>query len=216
MATRAHMKVLSDIVVCTRCDALYRRPTLANDQIARCVACDAVVWRSTRRSIEAWLALTLASAIMLTLANTFPVIRAGVQNFQNDVTLWAAMTSLAQGAWAPLAAPATVFAIIAPCLQIVLLGWVLAFAWLGKRPPCFRQFMKLLMIIHPWSMIEVAFLGVIVACIKLSSMADVSLGAGAWAMLGSIVLTAATTKRDVRWLWSVTDTRWISHAKRTT
>ena len=206
------MRVLSHIVICTRCDALYRRPTLAAGQVARCVACDAVVWRSARRSIDGWLALTLASAIMFALANTFPVIRAGVQNFQNDVTLWAAMTSLAQGAWTPLAAPAAAVAIVVPCLQIVLLGWVLGFAWLGKQPPCFRPFMKLLMIIQPWSMIEVAFLGVIVACIKLSSMADVSLGAGAWAMLGSIGLTAATTRRDVRWLWNVTDARWISHA----
>ncbi|PMQ03232.1 Paraquat-inducible protein A [Dyella sp. AD56] len=201
------MKALSSVVVCTRCDAVYRRPVLTHGQVARCCVCDAIVWRSVHPSVDKWLALTLATAILFVLANTFPVISIGVQNFQSDVTLWQATTSLAQGIWIPFALPATVVAIIAPFLQMVLLGWILVFALHGKRAPGFRPLMRFLQVVQPWSMAEVAFLGVVIACIKLSSMAQVSLGAGSWTMLGSVCLAALATKRDVRWLWNVTDVK---------
>lgn len=206
------MKALSTIVVCTRCDAVYRYPSLAHGQVARCRLCDAIVWRSARPSIDGWLALTLATAILFVLANTFPVISIGVQNFQSDVTLWTATTSLAQGLWIPLALPATLVAIVVPFLQIALLGWILVFAWHGKRAPGFRPLMKLLLMVRPWSMAEVAFVGVVIACIKLSSIAQVSLGAGSWAMLGAVCLAALATKRDVRWLWNATEAEPDSHS----
>ncbi len=142
---------------------------------------------------------------MFVLANAFPVISVGVGNYHNDVTLWEATTSLVQGPWAPLAAPATVVAIVAPLLQLVLLGWVLLFACRGKRAPGFTRTMKTLAMLRPWSMVEVAMLGVIVAGIKLSDMTHVTMGAGAWCMLALVALAACTTKRDLRWLWGVAD-----------
>lgn len=169
--------------------------------------CGAVIGRSTRPSIDQWLALTLSTGILFVLANTFPVISIGVQNFQSDVTLWQATTSLAQGIWTPLAMPATAVAIVAPFLQMASLAWVLVFAWHGRRAPGFRPLMKLLLVVQPWSMAEVAFLGVVIACIKLSSLAQVTLGAGSWTMLGSVCLAALATKRDVRWLWDATDAK---------
>lgn len=203
--TGAVQTALPAVVVCARCDAVYQRPALAAGEVACCCVCGTVVWRPTRFAVDRWLALTLTSAIMLILANMFPVISIGVENFQNNVTLWEATTSLAKGLWLPLAAPATIVAIIAPSLQIALLGWILTFAWLGKRAPGFRQVMKLLAAVRPWSMIEVAMLSVIVAGIKLSSMAHVSLGAGTWSMLALTCLAAFTTKRDLRSLWHVHD-----------
>jgi paraquat-inducible protein A len=122
------MNALSSIVVCTRCDAVYRCPSLAHGELAGCCVCDVIVKRSMRPSIDQWLALTLSTAILFVLANIFPVISIGVQNFQSDVTLWQATTSLAQGVWTPLAMPATVVAIVAPFLQMALLAWVLVYA----------------------------------------------------------------------------------------
>jgi paraquat-inducible protein A len=196
------MKILPSVVVCARCDAVYRRPVLVKGQTAHCRTCGAVVWRSGRISVDRWLALTLTSAILFALANLFPVIRIGVQNFQNDVTLWGATTTLIKGHWAPMAMPAIVVAIIAPLMHITLLGWVLMFAWFGKRAPGFRQAMKILAVVRPWSMIEVAMFSVIVAGIKLSSMANMSLGEGSWAMLALTCLATLTNRWDLRWLWN--------------
>ena len=199
------MKILSSLIVCSHCDAVYRRPSLALGQVARCCECDSVVCRPTRLNIEGWLALTVTSAITFMIANAFPVISVGLQNFRNDATLWEATTSLVEGAWAPMAFPAMLMAIMAPLVQIVLLGWILAFAWSGQRAPGFQHTMKLLIILRRWNMLDVAFLGVVVAAIKLSSMAEVAIGPGMWAIGVLLCLTAFTANRDLLWLWDATE-----------
>jgi paraquat-inducible protein A len=199
------MKVLSSLIVCPHCDAVYRRPSLALDQVARCSECHSVVCRSNRLNIEGWLALTMTSAITFIIANAFPVISVGLQNFRNDATLWEATTSLVQGGWAPMAVPAMLMAIMAPLAQIVLLGWVLAFAWKGQRAPGFQHTMKLLVMLRRWNMLDVAFLGVMVAAIKLSSMAEVAIGPGMWAIGALLCLTALTANGDLLWLWEATE-----------
>ncbi|BDU22579.1 paraquat-inducible protein A [Dyella sp. GSA-30] len=164
-----------------------------------------MICRSNRLNIEGWLALTVTSAITFIIANAFPVMSVGLQNFRNDATLWEATTSLVQGGWAPMAVPAMLMAIMAPLAQIVLLGWVLAFAWHGQRAPGFQHSMKLLVMLRRWNMLDVAFLGVMVAAIKLSSMAEVAIGPGMWAIGALLCLTALTANGDLLWLWDATE-----------
>jgi paraquat-inducible protein A len=195
----------SSLIVCRRCDAVYRRPDLARDHVGTCTTCGAVIVRSRRLTMEGWTALNLTTAIMFLLANTLPIVSLGVGNLRNDVTLWDATTSLIRGPWAPFAASATVVAIVIPFIQIVLLGWVLAFAWKGQRAPGFRGAMRVLLLARPWSMMDVALLGVIIASIKLSHMAAVSYAPGLWSLMVLVCLTALTANGDVRWLWTATE-----------
>src|ERR1700754_771846 len=193
------------LVICRRCDAVYRLPLLAVDDVCTCTTCGAVIARSPRLTIEGWTALNLTTAVMFLLANLLPIVSLGVGNLRNDVTLWDATTSLIHGPWAPFAASATVFAIVVPFTQIVLLGWVLAFAWQGRRAPGFRGAMRVLVLARPWSMLDVALLGVIIASIKLSHMAAVSFAPGLWSLMVLVCLTALTANGDVRWLWTATE-----------
>jgi len=64
--------------------------------------------------------------------------------------------------------------------------------------------MKALDWLRPWSMLDVALLGVAVAAIKLAGMAEVAIGPGLWAMAALIGVTAMTAKGDPRWLWEAT------------
>jgi paraquat-inducible protein A len=199
------MKILSYLIVCPHCDAVYRRPLLELDQVAQCAECSVVLCRSVRLSIDAWFALTLTSAIAFLLANVFPVISVGLQGFHNEATLWQFTRSLVQGIGAPMAVVAIMVTVGAPFFQIVLLSWILAFARKGRRAPGFTSGMKFLSALRPWSMVEVALLGVLVTAIKLSSMAQVSFGLGLWAMAIMVCLAALTINGNLQWLWQATD-----------
>jgi paraquat-inducible protein A len=199
------MKILSYLIVCPHCDAVYRRPLLELDQVAQCAECSVVLCRSVRLSIDAWFALTLTSAIAFLLANVFPVISVGLQGFHNEATLWQFTRSLVQGIGAPMAVVAIMVTVGAPFFQIVLLSWILAFARKGRRAPGFASGMKCLSALRPWSMVEVALLGVLVTAIKLSSMAQVSFGLGLWAMAIMVCLAALTINGNLQWLWQATD-----------
>lgn len=81
----------------------------------------------------------------------------------------------------------------------------LTFARDGRRVPGFAPAMKVLLMLQPWSMIEVGMLGILVAVIKLSSLVRVAPGAGIWATATLMVLITLIASRDLHQLWDWTE-----------
>lgn len=195
------MKTFPRLIVCEHCDGVFHRTVLARGEMARCDSCEAVLYRADRLSVDQWLALTVTAAIMFVLANVYPVIRISLAGLHNEATLWQSMRALAHGAAAPIAVPAALAAIIVPLIQILLLGWVLAYARCGRRAPGFAVAMKGLNHLRPWSMVEVCLLGALVTIVKLSGYLSVVAGVGIWATAGLTVLLIIIASRDTHWLW---------------
>jgi paraquat-inducible protein A len=195
------MTLYPALIVCEHCDSVYRRHDLDVNEIARCGRCCAVLYRASRLDIDHLLALTLAAAIVFVIANVSPVIRIAVSGMHNEANLLQAISALSQGSalLVGFIAGATLFGV--PLLQIVLLGWVLLFARVGRRAPGFGVAMRVLHWIRPWSMTEVFLLGVLVAIVKLSGMLNVIAGPGTYATVVLTVLITVLAKRDVRTLW---------------
>lgn len=193
------------LVICEHCDSVYQRRVLSAGEVARCVRCDAVLYRSARLDLQAWLALTLAAAVVFVIANVCPVVRVSIQGLHNDTTLWQSAAALAHGPAAPIALPAALSMIIVPFAQIALLGWVLVFARNGRRAPGFAQAMRMLVALRPWSMVEVCMLGLLVSIIKLSSLLHVAPGPGIWATSVLMILITVIASRDVHQLWELTE-----------
>jgi paraquat-inducible protein A len=201
--TDVAMKTYPDLIVCEHCDTVYRRPALAPGEAARCEACGAGLRRAGRLDVDRWLALTVAAAVVYVIANTCPVIRISLQGLHNEATLWQSAMALAHGAAAPIAVPAALSVIVVPLAQILLLGWVLGHARAGRRAPGFAAAMRLLGALRPWSMVEVALLGILVSVIKLSGFLDVAPGAGIWATAALMVLLTLIASRDLHELWAL-------------
>ncbi|RDJ98436.1 paraquat-inducible protein A [Paraburkholderia lacunae] len=197
------MKTYSDLIVCNGCDTVYRRPSLARGETARCDECHATLHGAIRLDVDRWLALTVAAAIVYLIANVCPVIRIGLRSQHNEATLWQSAAALAHSAAAPIAVPIAMSVIVVPLLQIALLGWTLAYARAGRRAPGFATAMRLLVALGPWNMIEVALLGVLVSVVKLSGFMEVTPAIGLWAMAALMMLITLITQRDVRHLWDL-------------
>ncbi len=199
------MKIFPDLVACEHCDSVYRRYALAQNQVARCARCDAVLYRASRLDVDRWLALTVAAAIVFVIANACPVICISLQGLHNEATLWQSAAALARGPAAPIALPAALAIIGVPFLQINLLVWILVYARVGRRAPGFARAMRMLVALRPWSMVEVGLLGILVAVIKLSGFVQVAPGAGVWATAGLMMFLTAIANRDIHWLWKLTE-----------
>lgn len=198
------MKNFPDLIVCEHCDSVYRRRHLAPAEVARCARCAAVLYRANRLTVDRWLALTVAAAIVFVIANACPVVRISLQGLHNEATLWQSAAALAHGPIALIAVPTALSIIVVPFMQISLLAWVLGYARIGRRAPGFAQAMRMLVALRPWSMIEVGLLGILVAIIKLSSFLQVAPGAGIWATAVLMVLITLIANRDIHWLWELT------------
>lgn len=184
---------------------MYQRSPLKSGEVARCQRCAAVLYRGSQLNIDRWLALTTAAAILFIIANAYPVIRISLQGLHNETTLWQSAAALAHGAAAPIAIPTALSIILVPFMQISLLLWVLTYARFGRRAPGFTIAMKMLAALRPWSMIEVALLGILVSIIKLSSFLQVAPGPGIWATIGLMILITLIASRDSLFLWDITE-----------
>jgi paraquat-inducible protein A len=199
------MNAFPHLVACEHCDAVYRRPILHPGDFLRCEVCAAPFHRMARLNVDHWLALTVATAIVYVMANAFPIIRISFKGLHNEATLWQSVAALAHGPAMLIALPAALAVIVVPLLHTLLLGWVLLYARHGRRSPGFRMAMKILVALRPWSMLEVALIGILVSIIKLAGFLHVIAGVGLWAIGVLTVLFTLIASPDTRQLWDVTE-----------
>lgn len=198
------MTIYPHLVACEHCDSVFQRRPLVAGAVAHCTTCGAELYRSSRLDLDRWLALTVAAAIVFVIANATPLIRISLRGLHNDTTLWGAAIALAQGPIALIAVPTACAVIIVPFLQIALLAWVLVPARSGRRAPWFAPAMRLLVALRPWSMVEVALLGLLVAVVKLAGLVEVAPGPGIWATGVLMLLITLIANRNIHTLWDLT------------
>lgn len=192
----------SSLVSCEHCDLLQRIPELAPGASARCVRCNAQLWRRRDDSLNRTLALTLAAAILFTIANAVPMLSLTVVGRESSTTVIGGARHLWEMGRETVAALVFFAAVIAPALQITLM---LAIA-LGSRRSRPRQWVALFLryyrFTRTWSMIEVMILGVLVALVKIADYATVIPGIALFALGALIfVLAAVQANFDPREVW---------------
>ncbi len=200
------MTIYPHLIICPHCDSVHHYRALNPGEAARCTRCQATLYRSGWMNIGHRLALIQTAAILFFIANSYPVLSVSFHALQNTATLWQAALALANGATLPLAIGCFFLLIIAPFLQIMLTDWILMFANQGRCAPGFIPVMKILLWLRPWSMLEIAMLGFLIAAIKLSGFMQVIPGAGCWALAALMLLLVVVNSLELRTLWSLVPT----------
>ncbi|QUT17618.1 paraquat-inducible protein A [Rahnella inusitata] len=195
------MKIYPQQVICKHCDSLYTRKPVRPGEAAQCQRCRAELYRGSWLSLEQWFALTVTAALFFIIANLFPVLEIQFHGQSQATTLAETAMALAHSYASPLAIPVALLIIVCPCLQILLLSWVLFHACRRKAAPGFAPAMRLLAGLAPWSMAEVALLSILIAAIKLSRLVSITTGPGTWALLGLCLLLPVINHQDFHPLW---------------
>jgi paraquat-inducible protein A len=180
-----------DTIACPACDLLQHIPPLPLGAKAGCSRCGETLATSHRDPIDRALALTLAAAVVLIVANTMPLM-------DLDAVGRTASTTIIGGAhemWLQgheITATAVAFcAVLSPAAYIVLMLTVLVAV---RRPPAPQWAGALLRwaeFMQSWSMSEVMMLGILVALTKIAQLARVIPGIGMYALAALVVLLAA-------------------------
>jgi len=192
---------VSELVACPDCGALYRRAAVVPGQKARCRRCGRVLYRGARLNAERLLALIAAALIVLVIANSAPIVDLRVQGIGNAATLTGSILALwADGRWL-VAALVAATTLVFPLLDLLALGAALLLLRRNPASALAAWLLRLLRTVRPWGMVEVFMLGVLVALVKLSHMAEIHPGVALWAFAALTVLFAAILSYDLRGLW---------------
>ncbi len=192
------------LIACRECDLLVR-PAAASaspQASALCPRCGALLYRCSGNSLENTLALACAALVLLIIANAFPVVSLDIQGQRLDATVFGAALQLWREDMPAVALLVLATTSLIPFLEIGSVIWLTLPLLYGRRPAGFARVFRALQGAHPWAMVEVFILGILVSLVKLAHLADVLPGP---AMLGfallMLVLAAISSIIEPRALW---------------
>lgn len=182
-----------NIVACLDCDLLQRIPALSPGSTAKCRRCGHTIAFSRPDSLNRTLALVLAAAIALIVANTLPLMELSISGRQVSTTiLGGAMEMWSRGE--PLIAMLVAFCtVVAPAVYIGMMFTILLIARQTPIPWWAGTLLHWAEWHQAWAMVEVMMLGILVALIKIADLATVVPGIGMFAVGALVVLIAAIT-----------------------
>lgn len=194
-------RVEDSLVVCEECGLAHRWRPLGHGMVARCVRCEAVLGRSHRLSIDSLLALTVAAGAAYLVAINSSLLSLSLRGGSESATLPQAVLLAWQGGQEIVAVLAALTALVAPAAFIGLRLYVLFPLSVGKKPPGFAVAVRLLRQAARWNMIEVFTIGVLLALVRLTGLADAAPGPGLFALGAMTLLFAAIESAGLRHLW---------------
>ncbi len=180
-----------DLTACPDCDLLQTLPELEPGSRACCARCGHVMVVRVADPITRPLALSVAAAILLVIANTMPMMSMSVVGRHASTTILGGCLKM----WEtdqPITAVLVGFcALVAPALFVLFLLTVLLAARRPPAPPWVGELLRWSEALRPWAMIEVMMLGVLVALVKIAELATVEPGLGMFAIFGLMMLFPA-------------------------
>lgn len=179
---------ITKLMACPDCDLLQTVAALPPSDVVKCGRCGHALAFNKPDSLNRTLALTLAAAFVLIVANVMPLMELSVSGRTASTTIiGGAMEMWVRGE--KLTALLVAFCtVVAPVIHISIMLAVLIGArqypvpaWVGTLLRWSRHY-------EPWGMIEVMMLGIMVALIKIAEFTTVIPGLGMFAAGMLVVL----------------------------
>jgi len=186
---------------CPECDALLNLASPAIGEKAHCPCCGYLLQRPRKQSIERTFALSIAGFILIIPANLMPLVGIKILGNSNDGTLWSGVIMLVQENMWAVAILVFLSSILFPLLNIILSLLISAHLYFNRPNHYLALWMRCLQHLEEWAMLEVYMLGIIVACVKLSSIADLKFGFGLYAFIALLIISVMLASSLDRYLF---------------
>ncbi len=156
-----------------------------------CSRCGAVLYRKKRNSLDYTLVFSLTALILFLMANVFPFMTFKYEGREQGSVLFTGVKELfIQDLWA-VAILVLLVSIVIPVLKIAGMLYVLVPLKLNRRPWKAPRIFRIVEALHPWAMVDVYMLGVIVAMVKLNDFATIVPGAALYSFAALLISMAA-------------------------
>jgi paraquat-inducible protein A len=195
---------VASIVTCKTCGLQQRLEPLQPGTSAACFRCGSVVGKRPVDSVGRTAAFSLAALIFFVPANIYPILLMDFYGAYSESTVWDGCAKLYQDGQWPVATIVFLASILIPLLKLLGLFFLVVAA--KVKSGFFRRerswICKALDVIGPWAMLDVFLVAILVALVKLGSIATVLPGRGLTAFSAMVVLTIlASASFDPASIW---------------
>ena len=185
---------LDNLIICKKCHTLHKRVPLSPNKKAFCSKCDILLYQNNPNIIDKTLALVISAAISLFVAFKFTIVTIDIQGLEKSLTLYSLfMVILEQHQY--IVGIMFIFLIfIFPIAIISSMLILLILMKLKKGSYIVHRLLILLAHIRPWSMVDIFFISLLVAMVKLFDYAYIKLGVSFIALIFTLILDIIITK----------------------
>ncbi len=181
-------------VLCPDCDLEQRLPHLVPGEKAFCPRCGYKLAESFHHGLTVPLALAITAFILYLIALNTPFLTMQRGSIFHATTLTSSVVALAEQEMLPVAILVTLTSLVIPLLQTLFLLYMLLPLQFGYAPRYLGRVYRGYRYLREWSMVDVFFLSVLVALIKLTRMAEVVPGVALWMVLLLMFILAAADR----------------------
>lgn len=199
----------ASLVSCGSCHLLCHTPASAAAGRAACPRCGARLHRRKPNSIARTWALVLTAFILYIPANVLPVMT--VVSFgkkQSDTIMSGVIYFITSGSWY-LALIIFVASVVVPLTKLIILTYLLISIHNKSRwrPQDRTRLYRITEVIGRWSMVDIYVVTIMVALVRIGSLATIEAGPGAIAFAAVVVITMfAAISFDPRLIWDAMET----------
>ncbi|HGM5583555.1 TPA: paraquat-inducible protein A [Pseudomonas putida] len=169
---------LEELVACHECDLLVRKTVLQHDEKAQCPRCGYELYAHRHNVVNRSLALVLTALFLYIPANFLPIMQLHLLGQTSDDTVWSGVLGLYNSEMRGVAVVVFLCSMAIPLLKLLCQLLVLLSIRLNIGRGHGLLFYRLYHHLREWGMLEVYFMGVLVAIVKLVDLAQLTLGLG--------------------------------------
>lgn len=190
-------------IACHECDLLLNLPEIEEGQRAYCPRCNHMLCSHPHDGMQRSLAFAISALIFLGIANLYPFLGLKTHGLESVMTLIQTSIELYKGGSELLAVFVLVFIIIAPLLILLCIIWTIGnLVFTGKRAAGSYGLAHIISTVSPWGMAEIFLIGILVAMVKIASLATIVMDFSFWAYVGfTICFTLTMVNLDQHYYW---------------
>ena len=194
----------ASLISCHSCNQLSKSVSAAKSVATFCPRCGARLHSRKPNSIARTWALVIAAFIFYIPANLLPITNViSFGKAQSDTIMSGVIYFVKSGSW-PIALVIFVASIFVPLLKLSLLTFLLISVQRKSqwRPKDRTRLYRITEAVGRWSMVDIYVVTILVALVKLGSLATIEAGPGAIFFAGVVIITMfAAMGFDPRLIW---------------
>ncbi|WAB97478.1 MULTISPECIES: paraquat-inducible protein A [Pseudomonas] len=179
---------LDELVACHECDLLMRKPQLQHNEKAQCPRCGYELYAHRHNVVNRSLALALTALLLFVPANFLPIMQLHLLGQTSDDTVWSGVLGLYNSEMRGVAVVVFLCSMAVPFLKLMCQLLVLLSIRLNVGRSYGLLIYRIYHHLRDWGMLEVYFMGVLVAIVKLVDLAELTIGLGLFCFISLLLI----------------------------
>jgi len=200
---------LKDIVICHKCQKPHKRVPLKANEEARCSKCDALLYKNIQGIEYKIFSYSFTALILYIISMIYPIIDINLAGNKSLLNIVETIFLLFNSGYILVSFFALMVLIIFPFSVMFLLFIFSIFIILKKNKYLTKNILKLLEKFHHWSMLDIFFVSILVAMVKIFDYAIIEFDVAFVSLILFIMIELYLTRHIyIESLWDLWEERY--------